>query len=163
MRTVTLRDGTKVDVPNNVGRADIKRLAKQLVAQRRPAPKPAPRMPEPEIIPPSRMQAPDYRAAEMAMMRQELSALREQNRAVLNTLERIAAKDAPDHGEHMERMNGTLDRMAKAPAPVDPTPALRELKVAVASSADRIIEAFNAPVKVVRDANGKPVGIQRGK
>lgn len=162
MKTVTLRDGTKVQVPANASPAVIKRIARELVAQRRPTPKPAAR-PEPEIISPSRAQAPDYRAAEMHMLRQELAAQKELTRAVLSTLERIASKDTPDHSPHLERMNGTLERIAKpAPAPVDPTPALKELKAAVASSADRIIEAFKAPVSVVKDANGRPVGIKRG-
>lgn len=74
MRTVTLRDGTKVDVPNNAGRADIKRLAKQLVAQRRPAPKPPARKPEPEIIPPSRGPARDYAVDALAQEVRELRA-----------------------------------------------------------------------------------------
>lgn len=163
MRTITLRDGTRVDVPNNVGRADIKRLAKQIVSARRPAPVRQQRVSEPEILPPQRMQAPDYRAAEMAMMRQEMAALREQNKAMLATLERIACKEEPDHGPHFERMNSTLDRMAKpAPAPVDLAPALKEIKASVLTSAERIIDAFNAPVSVIRDANGRPVGIKRG-
>jgi hypothetical protein len=164
MKTLTLRDGTKVKVPDRATPGDIKRIAREVMAQRRPAPAPKrERFSEPEILPPSRMQAPDYRAAEMHMLRQELSALKDQNRAMLSTLERIAAKETPDHGDHLTRMNGTLEKMAKpVPAPVDPTPALKELKAAVATSADRIIEAFNAPVTVVKDASGRPVGIKRG-
>ncbi len=131
MRTVTLRDGTKVDVPHNVGRADIKRLAKQLVAQRRPAPKPPVRKAEPEVIPPPRGGA-DYVSAHIQMLSQEVRALR-----------------------------SAVAAMQPAPVP-DPTPALRQVVQAVENSADRVIDAFNAPVSVIRDANGRPVGIKRG-
>jgi hypothetical protein len=75
MKTVTLRDGTKVTVPNNASPATIKRLAKELVAQRRPAPKPpAPRKVEPEIIPPSRNHSRDYAVDALAQEVRELRA-----------------------------------------------------------------------------------------
>lgn len=129
MKTVTLRDGTKVQVPNNASPAVIKRIAREIVSQRRPAPQPrSQRKAEPEIIPPSSSYQRDYAVDALA---QEVRALKQA----------IAA-------------------MKPAGAP-DPTPAIRELKAEFSSGVDKIVAAVKAPISVVKDASGRPIGAKK--
>lgn len=61
----------------------------------------------------------------------------------------------------VRRLQSVVSNLKTTAAP-DISPALRQLGREFLGGVDRIVEAVKAPVSVVRDANGKPIGAKRG-
>lgn len=142
MRTVTLRDGRKVQVTD----AAYRKALATVDAKR---PKPAAGLTKNEV-----QAAVSQAMARVHRPRVEVLPPQQQDAgmsALAGEVRRLA--------DQQERIAGALQKLTGV---MDPTPALRQLERTVKDGADRIISTLREPVSVVRDANGKPVGSKRG-